>query len=110
MAARLRGYWFILDNRWLSLVEDIQVRQMVRLFVLDQTGVRKFAPPIMADVRSDSAARSRRSAPGSLCPSIASGRSRLVLHRSFDLSIQRFVLGFSGEECRDERDNGQNYK
>jgi predicted transglutaminase-like cysteine proteinase len=64
VAARLDGHWFILDNRWLMLVEDSQIRQMVPLFVLDQTGVRKFAPTVdahRASTPSDGAA----AAPGS---------------------------------------------
>jgi predicted transglutaminase-like cysteine proteinase len=44
VAARLDGNWIILDNRWLMLVEDSKIRQMVPLFVLDHMGVRQFAP------------------------------------------------------------------
>ena len=48
VAVRFDGHWIILDNRWLILVEDSQIRQMVPLFVLDQSGVREFAPTMMA--------------------------------------------------------------
>ena len=48
VAVRFDGHWIILDNRWLILVEDSQIRQMVPLFVLDQAGVREFAPTMMA--------------------------------------------------------------
>jgi predicted transglutaminase-like cysteine proteinase len=41
-AARLNGDWFILDNRWLTLVEDSELRRTVPLFVLDHTGVKQF--------------------------------------------------------------------
>jgi predicted transglutaminase-like cysteine proteinase len=51
VAARLDGDWIVLDNRWLTLVEDSQTRQMVPLFVLDQTGVRQFALTITPDRR-----------------------------------------------------------
>jgi predicted transglutaminase-like cysteine proteinase len=67
VAARLDGDWLILDNRWLMLVEDSQVRQMVPLFVLDQTGVRKFAPTITADAyRASTQREGAAAAPGSL--------------------------------------------
>jgi hypothetical protein len=56
-AARLDGHWVILDNRRLILVEDSQMRQIVPLFVLDLSGVRKFAPTITADTRRASAPR-----------------------------------------------------
>ena len=42
-ATRLNGDWIILDNRWLTLVEDSEMRRTVPLFVLDQTGVKQFA-------------------------------------------------------------------
>jgi predicted transglutaminase-like cysteine proteinase len=48
VAVRFDGHWIILDNRWLILVEDSQIRQMVPLFVLNQSGVREFAPTMMA--------------------------------------------------------------
>jgi predicted transglutaminase-like cysteine proteinase len=67
VAARLDGHWFILDNRWLTLVEDNQIRQMVPLFVLDQTGVRKFAPTVTVDAHPASAPSDGvAAAPGSL--------------------------------------------
>ncbi len=48
-AARLGGDWIILDNRWLILVKDSEMRRMVPLFELDQTGVRQFALPTAPD-------------------------------------------------------------
>jgi predicted transglutaminase-like cysteine proteinase len=48
VAVRFDGHWIILDNRWLILVEDSQIRQMVPLFVLDQSGVREFPPTMTA--------------------------------------------------------------
>ena len=66
VAVRLDGHWFILDNRWLMLVEDNQIRQMVPLFVLDQTGVRKFAPTVTADAhRAPAPSDGAAAAPGS---------------------------------------------
>jgi predicted transglutaminase-like cysteine proteinase len=43
-AARLDGNWIMLDNRWLTLVEDSKMRRVIPLFVLDDDGVRQFAP------------------------------------------------------------------
>ena len=67
VAARLDGDWLILDNRWLMLVEDSQMRQMLPLFVLDQTGVRQFALTTRPDGRRASAVGEGGAAtPGSL--------------------------------------------
>jgi predicted transglutaminase-like cysteine proteinase len=43
VATRLNSDWIILDNRWLTLVEDTEMRRAIPLFVLDQTGVKQFA-------------------------------------------------------------------
>ncbi len=51
VAARLDGDWMILDNRWLRLVKDSELRRMAPLFVLDQAGVRQFAPTATPDTR-----------------------------------------------------------
>ena len=40
VAVRLEGRWTILDNRWLALAHDDEVRQTVPLFVLDESGAR----------------------------------------------------------------------
>ncbi len=45
VATRLNGDWIILDNRWLMLVQDREIRRMVPLFVLDQSGVRQVGLP-----------------------------------------------------------------
>jgi predicted transglutaminase-like cysteine proteinase len=42
VAARLDGSWLILDNRRLALVNDIEMRRVIPLFVLDSDGVEKF--------------------------------------------------------------------
>jgi hypothetical protein len=34
----------VLDNRWLALVQDIDIKRVVPLFILDHTGVRAFVP------------------------------------------------------------------
>ncbi len=49
VATRLNGDWIILDNRWLMLVQDREIRRMVPLFVLDQSGVRQVGLPARPD-------------------------------------------------------------
>jgi predicted transglutaminase-like cysteine proteinase len=44
VAARLNGDWVILDNRSLTLTQDIEMRGMNPLFVFDQDGVEQFVP------------------------------------------------------------------
>jgi hypothetical protein len=44
VAVRLDGVWLTLDNRWLALVRDDELRHAIPLFVLDESGVRRFAP------------------------------------------------------------------
>ena len=55
------GGWIVLDNRWLTLVEDNEMPRIAPMFVLDQSGVRMFWPltapaPPMPPVASRSAA------------------------------------------------------
>jgi predicted transglutaminase-like cysteine proteinase len=51
VAVRLDGSWIMLDNRWLTLVEDDEMPGVVPLFVLDDNGVRQFAPASMPSLR-----------------------------------------------------------
>jgi predicted transglutaminase-like cysteine proteinase len=39
VAVRLDGTWVVLDNRWLALVRDVNIRRVIPLFVLDEAGV-----------------------------------------------------------------------
>jgi predicted transglutaminase-like cysteine proteinase len=41
---RVDGEWIALDNRWLALVRDGELRRVIPRFVLDNTGVRAFVP------------------------------------------------------------------
>jgi predicted transglutaminase-like cysteine proteinase len=41
-AVHVDGGWIVLDNRWLTLVEDNEMRRMSPLFVIDHTGVRAY--------------------------------------------------------------------
>jgi predicted transglutaminase-like cysteine proteinase len=51
VTVRIEGSWIVLDNRWLTLVEDNEMRRMVPLFVLGHDGVKLFAPTTIADAR-----------------------------------------------------------
>jgi predicted transglutaminase-like cysteine proteinase len=43
-AARVDGEWLILDNRWLTLVRDTDMRRAIPQFVLEESGVNRFIP------------------------------------------------------------------
>jgi len=47
-AVRFDGDWLVLDNRWLTLVKDLDMPKVVPLFVLDDHGVRQFAAASVA--------------------------------------------------------------
>ncbi len=61
VAARLDDKWIVLDNRRLTLVEDIEMPRVLPLFALDHDGVRQFTPTAVAN-----AAAARAPAPSSL--------------------------------------------
>ena len=42
VTTRLGQNWIVLDNRWLTLARDVDLRRVVPLFVLDQRGLRQF--------------------------------------------------------------------
>jgi predicted transglutaminase-like cysteine proteinase len=44
VAVRDDNNWIVLDNRWLTLVDDVAMPNTIPLFVLDDAGVREFAP------------------------------------------------------------------
>jgi len=44
VAARLDGKWIMLDNRRLVLLQDVEMPSVQPLFVLDDSGVKQFAP------------------------------------------------------------------
>jgi predicted transglutaminase-like cysteine proteinase len=41
-AVHVDGSWIVLDNRWLTLVEDDKLRRMSPQFVIDHTGVKAY--------------------------------------------------------------------
>jgi predicted transglutaminase-like cysteine proteinase len=49
VAVRLDGRWIVLDNRWLALADDREMRRLTPLFVLDHEGVKQFVPVTMPD-------------------------------------------------------------
>jgi predicted transglutaminase-like cysteine proteinase len=70
VAARFEGHWRLLDNRYLVMLEDVQIRRYRPIFVIDEHEVRRFAePPI---VRANELAAA---GPSSKEPSIAAHRA-----------------------------------
>jgi len=66
VATRLNGDWIILDNRWLTLVEDSELRRTAPLFVLDQTGVKQFVLTPTPDAHRASMQREGTTSPSAL--------------------------------------------
>jgi predicted transglutaminase-like cysteine proteinase len=52
IAVRLDEKWIVLDNRRLTLVEDVDMRRVQPLFVLDHDGVKQFAATAIADAHA----------------------------------------------------------
>jgi len=42
VAVRLDGRWLVLDNRWLALVEDVELETYLPMFGMNREGVRRF--------------------------------------------------------------------
>ena len=63
---RFSASWIVLDNRWLTLVEDSDMRRVVPLFVLAHDGVKQFAQIAVADRRPAPAPAEAAAAPGAL--------------------------------------------
>lgn len=56
-AARLDGHWLMLDNRRMAMVEDINVRNYRPLFVIDDSGLKRYVDTsLLASVRDQDAA------------------------------------------------------
>jgi predicted transglutaminase-like cysteine proteinase len=73
-AARLDGHWLMLDNRRMTMVEDVDVRNYRPSFVIDQYGVMQYvATPLLAGGPGRNLARSAAQdsavQPGSISPS-----------------------------------------
>jgi len=45
VAAHFEGHWRLLDNRYLVMLEDVQIRRYHPIFVIDEHEVRRFAEP-----------------------------------------------------------------
>jgi len=65
VVARLEQKWIVLDNRRLTLIEDMQMQRVIPLFMLDHAGVKQFAPTIVAEAH-DAAAPGVAATPSSL--------------------------------------------
>jgi predicted transglutaminase-like cysteine proteinase len=52
---RVAKTWIVLDNRWLALVPDVDVRQMTPEFLIDYSGVKAFPQPLVMRRRHRSA-------------------------------------------------------
>jgi predicted transglutaminase-like cysteine proteinase len=48
VAARLEGRWLMLDNRRMTMIEDVHFRNSRPLFVIDQHGVMQYGEPLLA--------------------------------------------------------------
>ncbi len=59
VAVRINAAWFLLDNRWLTLIRDIELSRAEPLYILDERGVRRFGPP---QARSTPIERTERAA------------------------------------------------
>jgi predicted transglutaminase-like cysteine proteinase len=67
VAARLDDKWMVLDNRRLTLLQDIEMPSVLPLFVLDNDGVKQFAGTMMAQAPAAATAPGEGAAePGSL--------------------------------------------
>ena len=64
VAARLEGLWLILDNRHITMIEDVHATQLQPLFAFDHAGVRQFSAPAMAA----NASHERPHSPAAPCP------------------------------------------
>jgi predicted transglutaminase-like cysteine proteinase len=63
----LDGHWIILDNRWLALVDDREMRRIIPRFVLDHEGVKQFVPVTMPDALTIGAVRTYSCARAGAC-------------------------------------------
>ena len=43
IAVRFNGGWIVLDNRWLALIHDFELRRAEPLYILDEDGVKRLA-------------------------------------------------------------------
>ena len=72
VAARLDGSWLTLDNRRMAMVEDTDVRNWRPTFVMDQDGIRRYAPaPLLSGIAAPAAEPAAPPAPASVAAKIA---------------------------------------
>lgn len=51
VAVRLDGRWLVLDNRWLALVEDVELENYLPMFGMNREGVRRFVAAAQQGLR-----------------------------------------------------------
>ena len=66
VATRLEEKWIVLDNRRLTLIEDIAMPHALPLFAFDQDGVKQFAPQMAEAPRIPAPAQTGTTAPSAL--------------------------------------------
>jgi predicted transglutaminase-like cysteine proteinase len=67
VTARVDDKWIVLDNRRLTLLEDVDMPHVAPLFVLERDGVKRFAPSAVAQAHGEGAS----AAPSALAPQTA---------------------------------------
>jgi predicted transglutaminase-like cysteine proteinase len=70
VAVRFEGHWRLLDNRYLVMLEDEQIRRYHPIFVIDEHRVRRFVEPPIVKANELAAA-----GPSSKGPNIAAHRA-----------------------------------
>jgi predicted transglutaminase-like cysteine proteinase len=64
VAVRLDGRWLVLDNRWLALVEDVELENYLPVFGMNREGVRRFVaaaqPRVLSRGATEAASASLR--------------------------------------------------
>jgi predicted transglutaminase-like cysteine proteinase len=66
VAARVDEKWIILDNRRLTLLEDVAMPHVLPLFALDQEGVKRFTPDVAEARRAPAPAETGWLSPSAL--------------------------------------------
>jgi predicted transglutaminase-like cysteine proteinase len=70
VAVHFEGHWRLLDNRYLVMLEDVQIRRYHPIFVIDEHEVRRFVEPPIVKANELAAA-----GPSSKEPGIAANRA-----------------------------------
>ena len=63
-AVRFEGHWRLLDNRYLVMLKDEQIRRYHPIFVIDEHQVRRFVEPPIVKANELAAASPSSNEPG----------------------------------------------